>query len=185
MRRSATAWNQFASSEGTLMRWRRRGLWQHDLRDDAGSVLCSVQKVPFQRTSMTLRGQPCHLRRPSGSTKSGWAFLNASGHKLLNVTGNDMGQTEEPVVTLQHGERIVFTVTARRASRAVLSCIDMRSNLPMARLRWRSRSWWRSLSTIEVLVEPPLVMTDPVVALVLLASVDFLPQAFGTQWSGP
>lgn len=185
MTRNASDWKNFSALEGTFLRWRRRGFWNHDLFDESGSAaLCSVQKLPFRRMTMALYGRPCQLRGRDGSAASDWVLINASGHKALSVTGNPVWQTDNPVLKLQRGEQIVFTVDARSPSRAVMSCINLRSNALIARLRWRSRGWWRPLSTVEVVVEPKVELTESVVALVMLASVDCLPQFFNHGGGG-
>ena len=183
--RTTSNWETFAELEGTYLRWRRRGLWDHDLLDESGlPALCSVQKLPFKRLTMTLRGRPCQLRGRGGPKASEWVLVNASGHKVLSVTGNPVWQTNDPVVKLQRGEEIIFTIDKRSPSRAVMSCINMRSNAVIARFRWRSRGWWRPLSTVEVVVESEIDLTEPIVGLVMLASVDFLPQFFNHGGGG-
>jgi hypothetical protein len=65
--RTASEWKTFAELEGTFLRWKRRGFWGHDLLDESGrAALCSVQKLPFERLTMTLRGRPCQLRGRDG-----------------------------------------------------------------------------------------------------------------------
>jgi hypothetical protein len=175
-RRKTSDWNQFRDLGGTFLRWRRRGFWDHDLLDvTGGGALCSIQKLPFRPRTMALHGTPCQFRR-DGSTPSAWVLSNASGHKILSVTGNPVWQTDDPVLELRKGDQIVFTVDTLSPSRAVMSCTNMRSNTLIARLRWRSRSWWRPLSTVEVVVEPKVALTESIVGLVMLASIDFLPQ---------
>lgn len=104
------------------------------------AALCSVQKLPFKRLTMTLRGRPCQLRGRDGPNASEWVLVNASGHKVLSVTGNPVWQTNDPVVKLQRGEQIIFTIDKHSPSRAVMSCTNMRPNAVIARVR--SRSVW-------------------------------------------
>jgi hypothetical protein len=180
-RLKASEWNQFTVLDGTFLRWKRRGVWDHELLDaSSGDILSSVQKLPFKNLTMAIHGQPCQLQ--SGATQAAWVLVNASGHKLLSVNGNGTWQADEPVLTLKKGEEIVFTVDTPSASRAVMSCTNLRSNALIARLRWRSRSWWRPLSTVEVVVEPKVALTEPILALVMLASVDYLPQILSRSY---
>ncbi len=184
-RRKASEWNKFPTLDGTFLRWRRRSFWSHDLMDSSGgAALCSVQKLPFKRMTLALHGRRCQLRPRDGSAPPAWDLVDASGHKLLSVTGNPVWQQDDPVLRLQGGEQIVFSVNTRFPSRAVMSCTSLRTNTVIARIRWRSRSWWRPLSTIEIMVTPKFAMTESVVALLMLASVDYLPQCFNYQAPG-
>ena len=66
-----------------------------------------------------------------------------------------------------------------------MSCVDLPSNAVLARLRWRSRASWTPLSTVEILVEPDVSLTGSVLAIVMLASMDYLPKIFSKGRSGP
>ena len=82
------------------------------------------------------------------------------------------------MLQLPFGRDVIFSINSRMAGQAVMSCGDMHSEFVFARLRWSSRSWMRPLSQVEVIVAPNVPLTDSIVAVVMFASVDYLPQFF-------
>jgi hypothetical protein len=124
---------------------------------------------------MGVHERPC-LLQPGWD--SGWVVTCPPDDWILTITGEDIWQSDLPVLQLPFGRDVIFSINSRMAGPAVMSCVDMHSEFVFARLRWSSRSWMRPLSQVEVIVAPNVPLTDSIVAVVMFASVDYLPQFF-------